>query len=197
MLVDGATATDLDPSTDARATRYAAKIWDECRLPGTVPKNVAYTARTFRNSKVLCHFETGVEDRFFIVVLDTATGDPEGYLPFDIGGQYRPVTFVDLSTGYEGEATESILADALPRLMEGGTPAAMLTSGEGSYIQTYQEDSNRFLLEYQLVTTAFHYAVPFPLNVEQTLRAFHSSAFGRYEWTHEFAWVIQPLPDPQ
>ena len=119
---------------------------------------------------------------------------PPAHILFDIGGQYRPVTYTDLSTGFVGEPTEQMLADLLPRLREGGTPAAILESGEGSYLQTYQDGPDEFTLEYQLVTPAFHFVAARPVNGQDMLRAFRSYAFGKYEWAKDYDWKYQPVP---
>ena len=194
-LLDGEARTAVAPDgVAARAGRHAAAVWTDCGLAGSAPATMEYCARTLVSDKYLCHFNVGRKDCYLVVVCSASTGLPEGHLPFDIGGQYRPVVYSDLSTGFVGEPTAGMFEEQLPRLREGGTPAAILESGEGSYLQTYQDGPDAYTLEYQLVTTAFHFAVSAPVDTRDVLRAFHSYAFGKYEWAREFLWQHRPLP---
>lgn len=176
----------------SRAAAYAAAAWAECRLPGAAPGIVAYAPLTRRSGRYLCHFDTGATDQYLIVVCAADGVAVDGCVPVDIGGQYRPVTFEDLSTGFVGEPTEALLAQALPWLRDGGTPAAILDSGEGSYLQTWQNGPDNYELEYQLVTTQFHFAAAGRLGAQDVLEAFRSYAFGRYEWARDVRWLHRP-----
>lgn len=194
-LLDGGAATVTVPAAVAtQAEHYAARVWRECRLLGVPPPAMEYCALTKVGAKYLCHFNEGRKDCFLIVVCAVASGLPEAHILFDIGGQYRPLTYTDLSTGFVGEPTEQMLADSLPRLREGSTPAAILESGEGSYLQTYQNGPDEFTLEYQLVTTAFHFVAAGPVTAQDVLCVFGSYAFGKYEWAKDYDWKHQPVP---
>ena len=194
-LLDGGAATVTAPADVAtRAAHYAARVWSDCRLVGTPPPTIEYCALTKGSAKHLCHFNAGRKDCFLIVVCAAASDLPEAHILFDIGGQYRSITYTDLSTDFVGEPTEQMLANSLPRLREGGTPAAILESGEGSYLQTYQNGPDEFTLEYQLVTTAFHLVGTGPVTGQDVLRAFRSYAFGKYEWAKDYDWKHQPVP---
>ncbi len=186
----GTTRANPSPDETARAARHAAEVWPDCRLNGVAPTTIEYCTRT--GTDLLCHFNAGWKDCFLIVVCPAA-GLPMGHLLFDIGAEYRGTLYHDLSTGFVGEPTEQILAESLPRLGAGGTPAAILGRGEGSYLQTYRDAPERYTLEYQLVTTAFHFTLAAPATLEEVQRAFRSYAFGKYEWAREFAWQHQPL----
>ena len=189
-LDGGAKSTVLTTDAAARLAGYAADVWTSCKLDGAAPATVEYCAGA--GDDLLGHFNIGRKDCFLIVVAPV-TGAPTGHLLFDIGAEYRPVEYQDLSTGFVGEPTEEILANSLPRLGEGGTPAAILHHGEGSYLQTYLDAPGRYVLEYQLVTTAFHFTTAAPASLDDVQRAFRSYAFGKYEWARGFDWQHQSL----
>ena len=178
------------PEEAQRAARHAAEVWASCRLDGEALDAIEYCIRA--GSDLLCHFNAGRKDCYLIVVCSVVAGRPLDHLLFDIGAEYRPAEYEDLSTGFVGEPTAAILAESLPRLGEGGTPAAILGRG-GSYLQTSLDAPGRYLLEYQLVTTAFHFNTKAAVSLDDVQRAFHSYAFGKYEWAREFAWQHQPL----
>ena len=194
LMDGGVTGTAAPLDVAMRAQRHAADVWSDCRLPGPAPASIEYCGLTRGTGKYLCHFNAGRKDCYLIVICAAATGSPEAHLPFDIGAQYRPASFTDLSTNFAAEVTDEMLAAALPRLLEaGGTPAAILENGDGSYLQTYQDGPDQYALEYQLVTTAFHFAAATPATTQEVLRAFRSYAFGKYEWTRDIVWRHQPL----
>ncbi len=115
------------------------------------------------------------------------------HLLFDIGAEYGPLAYQDLATGFVGDPTEEILVASLPRLGQGDTPAAILERGKGTYLRTYRNAPGRYTMEYQLVTTAFHFVIAAPVPLAEVQGAFHSYAFGKYEWARDFAWQHQPL----
>ena len=178
------------PEAAQRATRHAAEVWASCRLDGEAPDTIEYCTRA--GADLLCHFNAGRKDCYLIVLCPVEASRPMDHLLFDIGADYRPAEYEDLSTGFVGEPTAAILAESLPRLGEGGTPAAILGRG-GSYLQTSLDAPGRYLLEYQLVTTAFHFNTKITVTLDDVQRAFHSYAFGKYEWAREFDWQHQPL----
>ena len=186
-------AKGLAPSADAatRMAEYAAGVWTSCGLAGVAPSVVEYCAGT--GDELLGHFNAGRKDCFLIVVCPEAAGSPTGHLLFDIGAEYRLSEYQNLSTGFVGEPTEAMLADSLPRLGQGGTPAAILDRGGGTYLQTYLDAPGRYTLEYQLVTTAFHFNTRTPATLDDVQRVFRSCAFGKYEWARDFDWQHQPL----
>ena len=190
-LDGGAKSTVLTTDTEVCVTRYAAEVWTSCRLDGVAPSAIQYCARTAAD--LLCHLNVGRKDCFLVVVCPLAGGPPTGHLLFDIGAEYRPAEYQNLSTGFVGQPTEEMLADSLPRLGEGGTPAAILDCGGGTYLQTYRDAPDRYALEYQLMTTAFHFVAVAPITTRDVQRAFQSYAFGKYEWAREFTWQHQPL----
>ena len=109
------------------------------------PTTITYCTRA--GADLLCHFDAGWKDCFLIVVCPAAASLPLDHLLFDIGAEYRPTVYHDLSTGFVGEPTEELLAESLPQLGAGGTPAAILGRGEGSYLQTYLDAPNRYTME--------------------------------------------------
>ena len=189
-LDGGAKSTVPPPDAATRMAEYAAAVWTGCKLAGAAPSAVEYCARA--GDELLGHFNAGRKDCFLVMVCPAA-GSPTGHLLFDIGAEYRPAEYQDLPTGFVGEPTESILAESLPRLGDGGTPAAILGRSSGTYLQTYLDAPGRYTLEYQLVTTAFHFATAAPATLDEVRRAFRSYAFGKYEWARDFDWQHQPL----
>ena len=193
LIEGGVEEARLSAEEAEGAARHAARVWEGCLLPGAPPSHSEYTIRTAGGAKTLCHYPAVREGCFLVVVLDGATGVPEDHLPYDIGGQYRPSTYRDLSTESAGTPEESRIASSLLRLGEFGTPAAILEFGEGSYLQTWRDGPDEYDLEYQLVTTAFHYVVPRKLRQDEVVWAFLSCATGRYDWAKEFPWILHSM----
>ena len=193
LIEGGVEKTDLPPRWADGTAKYAARVWEGCLLPGPIPSESEYTIRSRTGAKILCHFPTIREGCFLVVVLDDGTGEPEDHLPYDIGGQYRPPVYRDLSTEIEGTAQESRIASSLLDLGKFGTPAAILEFGEGSYLQTWRDGPDEYDLEYQLVTTAFHYVVSRKLRQDEVVWAFLSCANGRYEWAKDFPWILHSM----
>lgn len=190
--LDGGAKGTVPPADAAnRMAEYAAAVWTSCGLDGVAPSAIEYCAGV--SGELLGHFDAGRKDCFLIVVCPEAAGPPTGHLLFDIGAEYQMSEYQNLSTGFVGEPTEAMLADSLSRLGEGGTPAAILDRGDGTYLQTYLDAPGRYTLEHQLVTTKFHFGTAGPATLDDVQRAFHSYAFGRYEWAREFDWQHQPL----
>lgn len=71
-------------------------------------------------------------------------------------------------------------------------PFAILSTGDGTYIQTYCTDDG-YVLEHQLVNTSSHYETPELVSLEEVVNAFRSYAFGNNEWLKEFDWRRQNL----
>ena len=189
----GVDPIDAPATVAERARRHAAEVWGECGLSGS-PGSLAHTVRTRVLPEYLCHVETEERDCFLVVVVSEDAVEVKGHLPLDVGAQYRPLLFEDLSTGLAGEPTEAWLDEAIPRLGDGGdTPVAIVGAARGTYMQTCLQKPGEYLLEYQTVTTAFHFAADRPVDEQTVLWAFRSYAFGRYEWARELEWVRHPL----
>ena len=71
-------------------------------------------------------------------------------------------------------------------------PFAILSIGDGTFIQTYRTEDG-FALEHQLVTTECHYEVPELLSEKQVIAAMDSYAFGKLEWLEAHNWQLQDL----
>ncbi len=175
------------------AYEYAAKAWTSSGLAGNPPNNIEYTNYIEAAGKYLCHFNTGSKNTFLIVLVEESSEKAVSHLVMDIGAEYRPVVYTNHSTGYVGNPTEIQIEKDIPKLLDTGTPAAILESGDGSYIQTYQVSENVYELEYQLVSTKFHYKTPNPVTGRVVVDAFLSYAFGKYEWAKDIQWEYHPL----
>jgi hypothetical protein len=90
--------------------------------------------------------------------------------------------------GIDEAATEPLIRTTIPKLLELENDAfAILSIGEGTYLQTLAEDG-LFVLEYQLVSTAAHYELPERVTTDVVTNAFLSYAFGMKEWARELPW---------
>ena len=175
------------------AYEYAVKAWEPSGLVESPPKNIEYTNYIESAGTYICHFAAGAKDTFLIVVVQESPAKAISHLVMDIGAEYLPVVYINISTGYEGNPSEIQIKTDIPKLLDSGTPAAILESGDGSYIQTYQISEDTYELEYQLASTKFHFKTAKPVSEKVVIDAFLSYAFGKYEWAQEIKWEHYPL----
>ena len=139
-LLDGGAATVTAPADVAASVAYhAARVWSDCRLIGTPPPTIEYCAFARDGAKYLCRFNAGRKKAAFSSWSARRPLEYRRRTSSSTSGQYRAIMYTDFATGFVGEPTEQMLADSLLHLREGNTPAAILESGEGTYLQTYQD----------------------------------------------------------
>jgi hypothetical protein len=139
------------------------------------------------------HFGADHANCFMIVICELRTERPVGWLLFDIGAEYHHALYVCPDIDFEGEPTEHVIADSLPRLRDDADSWAVLDRGNGTYMQAYSTDGG-YVLEHQLVTPACHYRAVGLLDAQQVIWAFNSYAFKVKEWARELRWERVELP---
>lgn len=85
--------------------------------------------------------------------------------------------------------SERDLQKALVRLGSQGNTFAILSRNEMTYLQTAGDDTDGYILEYQVDTTNEHYQLDERvLSKEEVIQAFTSYLQGSYRWQEEYQW---------
>lgn len=186
---------EIVPATDAvaRVLEYATEVWSALELKQRVlrTKDVALVFRhgDIRLFHVLAYPRRQPET-FVIIVVDR-NDTVEGHLLIDLGADDAPPYFECLAVDFAGVPERADIESIIPQIdPDDDNPFAVLTLGEGTYMQTLRTDDG-FVLEHQLVNTSSHYEVANPVSAEQVVAAMLSYAFGDNEWLDEFTWQLQ------
>ena len=106
------------------------------------------------------HVNADWENCFLILITPADTVEPEAYLLFDIGAEYRELTLTCPTLQLEDAVSDALIEESIRNLPGREDPFAILDAGEGTYLQTFAEEEEGFHIEHQLVSTASHYALP-------------------------------------
>ncbi len=173
---------------------YASSVFPTVGLTARKlkPSDVRHTFQT--GKRQLCHvraFPRKMADTFLIVVVGPKK--IEGHILIDLAAEYSAPFLACVATGYQGTPDRKTLEKQIRSIdPDQENPFAILSTGEGTYMQTYREEKG-FILEYQLVNTSCHYEIPKRATEDQVVAAMLSYAFGKYEWLDDFAWRRQEL----
>ena len=148
-----------------------------------------YGDRTFFHVKA---FPRKMEDTFVIVV--TSVDGFHGHILIDLAAEYSQAYLDCPSLGFADVADATDIERLIPQIHpRDDNPFAILSVGEGTFMQTLRTDDG-FILEHQLVNTSSHYEIPELASGDQVVSAMVSYAFGRNEeWLESFAWQRQQL----
>lgn len=189
-------SVEITPETEVieRALDYAGNVFPTVGLTARKLKR-SDLRHTFQNGKrLLCHvraFPRKNPDTFLIVILGPRK--IEGHILIDLAAEYSAPFLSCVATGYQGTPDRKTLEKQIRSIdPDQVNPFAILSTGEGTYMQTYREEKG-FILEYQLVNTSSHYEIPKRATEDQVVAAMLSYAFGKYEWLDDFAWRRQKL----
>ena len=133
-------------------------------------------------------------EAYLIVITDNANGELIGYSFQDIEGQYHAckLTSPYLEDDYAADAE---LIDELLELIDskpGDQNAFAIIESGSLYLQTIREEEG-FVLEYQAVSTHFHFRVPEFLVLQDVKNAFQSFNLGDDKWSYCLEWEHYPL----
>lgn len=127
-----------------------------------------------------------------IIIVDT-NNQCEGYILIDFLSEYTRPLLECPSLDFEDVVTKEDIELLIPKIdINDNDPFAILSTGEGTYMQTMKTDEG-FILEHQLVNHRCHYEAVGNLSVEQVIAAMVSYAFGKHEWLETIQWRHQQI----
>lgn len=194
LLSDSSVEITPDGSVVEAVLDYANSVFPFVGLTSRKlkPSDVRYTVQN--GKRQLCHvraFARKRPDTFLIVVVGPKK--IEGHILIDLAAEYSAPHLACIATGYQGTPDRKTLEQQIRSIdPDQDNPFAILSTGEGTYMQTYREEKG-FILEYQLVNTSSHYEIPKRATEDQVVAAMLSYAFGKYEWLDAFPWRRQKL----
>jgi hypothetical protein len=129
----------------------------------------------------------------FVIIMREGSGEITGHILIDLAAEYSQPFLECPSFDFEAAPTPEDIQRMIPQIgPDDDNPFAILTRGEGTYMQTLRTEEG-YVLEHQLVNTSSHYEIPAPASAEQVVAAMLSYAFGENEWLESFAWRPQEL----
>ena len=124
-----------------------------------------------------------------IVIIDNISDTLIGYTLQDIEAQYHPCKMISPYLEGDYAADEKLIVELLEliNIKAGDENAFAVIESGGLYMQTLRENDG-FLLEYQAVTTDFHFEVLDRLSLEEVKKAFLSFNHGDDKWSSCLEW---------
>lgn len=178
-----------DETTVRDVLAYAAQVFPEMQLKPRPLKGSDIAAVYRFGRRLLCHvkvYARKAPDTFLIVVV--RSGRIEGHILIDLAAEYSKPVLNCVATGYHGVPDKDELERQIREIdPDMDNPFAILTTGDGTYLQTFCE-ADGFILEYQLVNISSHYEITRRASEDDVVAAMLSYAFGRNEWLDAFKW---------
>lgn len=180
----------LSPGDPRRASwlREAEALWPELAMKpwGERPRHVELVTRC-GGGELLVHVGADEKDCFLILVAPPEGGACTGHILFDIGAEYREITFSCPTFDVEAPVEREMIRDLVPLLGREPNPFAILSKSARTYMQVYA-DGARYSVEHQLVSAASHYELVEPVSVEAAVELLTDYAYGKYEWARSRRW---------
>lgn len=167
----------------------AQSIWEHTGLQpwSALPRMVQMRGESNDGRFLLAYVNADRENCYLIVLFDKEKAAPVAHLLHDLA-QYRKPVYYCPYADHDGPADEDLIQNTLPHLMEKDDPFAILEIGPDSYMQTYQDGVDDYQLEYQQVTTSYHFRAVGTVTAAQAIAAFKSYGLGNNEWAGQFKW---------
>lgn len=190
LLDGGVTTAEPSPELVRAALRQAEVLWPELKIgEWKQAKQKCDKLAICSDGQQLVHVRANRKNCFLILVVPPQQLRATGYLLFDIGAEYAEIKFSCPQFKIEKVAKKFDILQSLPKLPGTRNPFAILGATSGTYLQTYANEDGMFEVEFQLVSTAAHYALVERVDAETVVKIFLSYAFGNKEWAREYAWV--------
>lgn len=143
------------------------------------------THRSSQNATFF-HVYFGMPNTYVVIVYRNDAY--RGYILFDIGAEYCPINLFSPYLDEVVKPTEVLVDEVLEGIQGHKEPFCMLAKTEGTWLRgCWLPDG--YGLEYRMVTPRCRYYSPAHVPFEVAKMAFHSYAFGRYEWAKEIEWT--------
>ena len=199
LLDGGAEQADASEEECHEWLQYAERIWPRLEISDwqAASRSVFFIVECAASGHRLVHVNADWENCFLILITPADTVEPEAYLLFDIGAEYRELTLICPTLQLEDAVTDALIEESIRKLPGREDPFAILDAGEGTYLQTFAEEEEGFHIEHQLVSTACHYALPEMVSADVVIELFKSFAFGKKEWARNFQWHPMELEIPE
>ena len=195
LQLTGGGVTTAEPSPDLvrAAVGQAEVLWPELKIgEWSASKQKVESLAVCSSGEQLVHVRANRKNCFLILVVPPEKLQASGYLLLDmaegIGFRFKCPEF-----NIDCVASKADIYQYLPRLPGKRNPYAILECGPGNYMQAYASEGELFEVEFQLVSTAAHYALTERVGANTVIQLFLSYAFGKYEWAREFAWQKMEL----
>lgn len=194
LLDGGVTTAEPSPELVRAALGQAEVLWPELKIGEWKPaKQKVETLAVSSDGQQLVHVRANRKNCFLILVVPPHQLRATGYLLFDVGAENAEIKFSCPQFKIDKVAKKFDILQSLPKLPGTHNPFAILGASSGTYLQTYANDDGMFEVEFQLVSTAAHYALAERVDVETVVEIFLSYAFGNKEWAREYSWVKMEL----
>ncbi len=130
----------------------------------------------------------------FVIVVASEDEEFRGHILIDLAAEYSQSYLDCPSLGFADHPVASDIERLIPQIHpDDDNPFAILSVGEGTYMQTLRTDEG-YILEHQLVNTSSHYEIPQVASTDQAVSAMIAYAFGKNdEWLEAFPWQLQQL----
>lgn len=174
---------------------YATSVWAEMEL---VPRQLeeADITGVFRHAeRLFFHIRVFLDERpeTFVIVSIQPGNNPDGHILIDLAAEHVLPTFECPAFEFIGPATVELIESYIPQLeADGPNPFAILSRGEGTFVQTYHTEDG-YLFEYQLVNTACHYETEELLDAADVVQAMVSYFHNDNRWVEMFQWKKMDL----
>jgi|GEM_PF-1256914 len=195
MVDEPGIRVEAAPEVTQQVITYAISVWAEMELE---PRQIDTedVVAIFRHAeRLFFHVRVFKEGRAetFVIVSVIPSNLPDGHILIDLAAEHVLPTFECPGCDYLGPASAELLETQIPKLeADGPTPFAILSRGEGTFLQTYHTEDG-YLLEYQLVNTACHYETQELLDAAQVVQAMISYFHNDNRWVKMFEWQKMDL----
>jgi hypothetical protein len=188
MLDGGVTTAEATPELIRAAEGQAEVLWPELNLgEWRARKQKVEKVAVCSDGRQLVHVRASRQNSFLILVVPPQQLRATGYLLFDTGAETSEMRFSCPEFNIDRIASKADIYEFIPRLIGKRNPFAILGASPGTYLQAYAE-GDLFDVEFQLMSTASHYALVERVDAKTVIQIFLSYAFGKKEWARDFKW---------
>jgi hypothetical protein len=194
QMLDGGVATAAATPELARAAVGQAEVlWPELKIGEfRARKQKVETVAVCNDGQQLVHVRANRQNSFLILVVPPQQLRATSYLLYDMGAETSDIRFSCPEFNIDRIASKADIYEFIPRLIGRRDPFAILEASPGTYMQAYAE-GDVFDVEFQLVSTAAHYALAERVDAATVIKLFLSYAFGKKEWAREYEWKRMTL----
>lgn len=190
-LLPAPTEIELTAAELAPALVYASRAWPDLALrPRRLSaRDVSDVAQSGDGTRLI-HIRAFPRKRPETFVIVACRGKRIlGHILFDVLAEYQGIHLDCRQAGIDGEVARQQLAAAIRGIdADADDPFAILSKGDGTYMQTYRKPRG-FILEHQLVNTSSHYRARGLVDVKTVVAAMQGYGFGKYDdWLPLARW---------
>lgn len=194
LVAAGVTAAEPAPELVRATAGQAEVLWPELKLgEWSARKQKVESLSVCSSGEQLVRIRASRKNCFLILVVPAGTLRASGYLLYDFGAEENEVRFHCPEFNIDRPVSKADIYQFIPRLPGKRNPFAVLERGSGTYLQACAADDERFEVEYQLVSTAAHYALTERVDAQTVIQICLLYAYGKQEWAREYVWQKMEL----